>query len=166
MRMGSETYFAVQSTPSASPVWVREGERVDEVLVSGFNAETDTLVVEVRGKVFELRLPEARVRSESEPVGAELTRTEALAMARREVERRDGWTKFSLVQARKPEGGFHFYALNRSGPKTERRLVVISPESRVTQYRKLAPLAHAGTLPIFAEPFTVAVKRPLFSSSR
>jgi hypothetical protein len=166
MRIGRETYFAVQPFAHGSPIWVRQGERVDEVFITSFNPETDTLGLEVRGKSFELKLPMARVRSELAPIEAVLSRTEALAIARREVERRAGWTIFSLVQARKPDGNYQFFALKRSALKTERRLVVVGPESQVTQYRSLTSIAHAGTLPVLSEPFTTAVKRPAFTLSR
>ena len=160
-RIGDTTYLAISPQRRAPPVWLREGETIDDVWVAGFDARTDTLSLEVAGVPFALRLKTARIRSEPLSARGAVSKTDALALARQEIERREGWKNARWATRPLPNGGFYFVASSSSQGKSEQRSIQIGAEGRIVRYRMLPTLTH-GVPRLLAEPFTKAVKGPQF----
>jgi hypothetical protein len=131
--------FAVAPERGARPIWLRLNQTENGLTVQKYDPVTETLAVEIRGRLIELKLEGGAGPKSATPL-PNVNRQQALQIARREVLSREGWRNPRMFAATTSNGNFQILISQSSPLHTERRTVVIRPDGQMGFYLALPDL--------------------------
>ena len=163
----SQNVQVVLSVEGMSSDWLAMGDSFADVAIVAFDSKNEILTIEKDGRQQRLRLVESYVRTSdtTAPAAPAIDRREAMAIARKLFQEKEGWASARLFVSQTSENDYQVLAVNESATSVQRRNLILDSSGAI-KHCVLLPGQRSGGLPdVLFQSFSPAKGQRLFTWS-